>query len=95
MKDDVSPKEKSLRFRELVKELEVSISESSNKMVGNTYDVLVEGPSEKDPTMMSGYTETNKLVHFKGDTSLVGEIVKVKITASHTYSLIGDLVNER
>ena len=95
MKDDVSPKEKSLRFRELVKELEVSISESSNKMVRNPYDVLVEGPSEKDPTMMSGYTETNKLVHFKGDVSLVGEIVKVKITASHTYSLIGDLVNER
>ena len=95
MKDDVTPKEKSLRFRELVKELEVTISESSNKMVGNTYDLLVEGPSEKDPTMMSGYTETNKLVHFKGDISLVGEIVKVKITASHTYSLIGELVNER
>ena len=63
-------------------------------MVNNTYDVLVESVSEKDPTMMSGYTESNKLVHFKGDTSLIGEIVKVKINESHTYSLIGELVND-
>ena len=31
---------------------------------------------------------------FKGDSSLVGKIVSVKITESHTYSLIGELVNE-
>ena len=68
---------------------------SAEKMVGNVYDVLVETVSEKDKTMMSGYTETNKLVHFKGDPSLIGEIVKVKINESHTYSLIGELVDER
>jgi len=94
IKDNVSSKDKSLRFRELVKVLEVGISEKSNAMVGKTYKVLVEGVSEKNPEMMSGYTEKNKLVHFKGDSSLVGKIVPVKITESHTYSLIGELVNE-
>ena len=94
IKDNVSSKDKSIRFRELVKALEVGISEKANAMVGKTYKVLVEGVSEKNPEMMSGYTEKNKLVHFKGDSSLVGKIVPVKITESHTYSLIGELVNE-
>ena len=66
----------------------------SEDMVGKTFDVLVEGVSEKNPEMLSGYTEKNKLVHFKGDISLVGKIVKVKILESHTYSMIGELVNE-
>ena len=92
IKDNVTAKEKSQRFRELVKELEVTVGESSSKMVGNTYPVLVEGTSEKNPEMLSGYTETNKLVHFKGDISLVGQIVNVKINESHVYSLMGELV---
>lgn len=94
IKDNVSPKEKSKRFRELVKALEEEITPLANKMVGNTYPVLVEGVSEKNKEMLSGYTETNKLVHFKGDISLVGKIVNVKILESHVYSLIGELVNE-
>ncbi len=94
MPDNVSSKEKSARFKELVTALEKTIKVSSDKMVGNTYDVLVETVSEKDPSMMSGYTEGNKLVHFKGDSSYIGKIVKIKINESHLYSLIGDLVNE-
>ncbi len=94
IEDNVSPKEKSKRFQELVKELEKVIKPSSDAMIGKTYDVLVDGPSEKNPEFLSGYTEKNKLVHFKGDISLVGEIVKVKINESHLYSLIGELINE-
>ena len=62
-------------------------------MVGNVYDILVDGPSKTDEGMLSGYTETNKIVHFKGDISLVGKIIKVKIIESHTYSLIGEIQN--
>jgi tRNA-2-methylthio-N6-dimethylallyladenosine synthase len=94
IKDNVTAKEKSKRFKELVSELEKTIAISSNAMVGKTYKVLVEGISEKNKEMFSGYTETNKLVHFKGDTSLVGQIVNVKINESHLYSLLGELVND-
>ena len=94
MLDNVPYEVKSRRFKELVKHLEVNIEEYSKQMVGNTYDILVDGESKTDKSMMSGYTETNKMVHFKGDSSLIGKIVKVKITESHTYSLIGELVNE-
>jgi tRNA-2-methylthio-N6-dimethylallyladenosine synthase len=94
IKDNVTAKEKSKRFKELVSELEKTIAISSNAMVGKTYKVLVEGISEKNKEMFSGYTETNKLVHFKGDISLVGQIVNVKINESHLYSLLGELVND-
>lgn len=93
IEDNVSPKEKSTRFRELVKALEVGFEKKGNEMVGKTYAVLVEGPSEKNPELLSGYTEKNKLIHFKGDLSLVGKIVNVKITESHTYSFIGEIVH--
>lgn len=92
--DSVPYKEKSRRFMMLVKALEKSISSSSLKMVGNVYSVLVDGVSKTDENMLSGYTESNKLVHFKGDKSLVGQIVPVKIIESHVYSLIGELVHE-
>ena len=93
MEDNVPYETKVIRFKELVKHLEKHIEEYSAKMVGNIYDVLVDGVSKNDKDMLSGYTEENKLVHFKGDLSLVGTIVKVKITESHTYSMIGEIVN--
>ena len=91
--DNVSKETKTARFLELVKHLEKHIEEHSNSLVGQTFDVLVDGVSKNDKEMYSGYTEENKLVHFKGCESLVGKIIKVKITASHTYSLIGEIVD--
>ena len=93
IKDDVSKETKTARFLELVKHLEKHIEEHSKTMVGQIYDVLVDGVSKNDQEMYSGYTEENKLVHFKGHEKMVGKIVKVKINESHTYSMIGEVVN--
>lgn len=94
MKDNVPYSIKQERFQRLLKHLETSISDSSNKMVDNYYPILVDGVSKNNKEMLSGYAENNKLVHFKGDESLIGKIVLVKIKESHTYSLIGELVND-
>ena len=94
LKDDVDYKTKSIRFQELVKHLEVNIEADSKRYIGGVYKVLVDGESKTNDEMLSGYTESNKLVHFKGDKSLIGKIVDVRIKESHTYSLIGELVNE-
>ena len=93
MVDNVDKETKVRRFQELVKHLEKNIEAHAKSMVGKTYDVLVDGVSKTDENMLSGYTEENKLVHFKGNINLVGSIVKVKITDSHTYSMIGEIVN--
>ena len=93
MKDDVTYQEKSRRFKELVKHLEVSISKDALSMVGKIYDVLVDGVSKTDESMYSGYTENNKLVHFKASKEDIGKIIPIRILESHTYSLIGEKVN--
>lgn len=92
--DNVSNEEKHYRFNELVKCLEKSISNKAQAMVGKTYKVLVDGLSKKNDEVLSGYTESNKLVNFYGNKCLIGRIVNVKITDSKTYSLFGELIDE-
>ena len=92
--DDVIYEEKNKRFKELVSALEVNFKKHADEMVDKVYEVLVDGESKKNKELLSGYTENNKVVHFKGDESLIGQIVKVKILESHVYSLFGELVDE-
>ena len=65
--------------------------ESNKKMLNKTYKILVEGKSNKEQELF-GYTETNKLVNFKGNMDLVGQIVDVKILDAKSFSLDGELV---
>ena len=59
---------------------------------GKTLKVLVEGKSKTNDEMLSGRTDGGKIVNFKGDETLVGKIVYVKITETKTWSLCGTLV---
>ena len=43
---------------------------------------------------LSGYTESDRVVHFEGPLALIGKIVEVKIIESRVYSFLGELVNE-
>lgn len=94
MEDKVDDETKHARFDRLVEAVEEEAIKKAEAMIGNVYNVLVEGTSKRNKEVLSGYTETNKLVHFKGDYSLVGTIVKVKIIESHLYSMIGEIINE-
>lgn len=94
MEDKVDDETKHARFDRLVEAVEEEAIKKAEAMIGNVYSVLVEGASKRNKEVLSGYTETNKLVHFKGDYSLVGTIVKVKIIESHLYSMIGEIINE-
>ncbi|MDY6392911.1 MAG: tRNA (N6-isopentenyl adenosine(37)-C2)-methylthiotransferase MiaB [Bacilli bacterium] len=92
--DNVSDADKHERFMRLVKEIEREVTAHAETMVGKTYDVLVDGPSKKDPGMLSGYTESSKLIHFAGPAALRGHIVKVKVNESHTFSMLGELAED-
>jgi tRNA-2-methylthio-N6-dimethylallyladenosine synthase len=63
-------------------------------MVGRTEQLLVEGPSKKDPSKLTGRTRTNKLVHFVGDGSEPGSFQTVEITAAHPHHLDGVVVGQ-
>ncbi len=91
MVDDVPAEAKHERFNRLLKVIEEGVMSHSSQMVGKVYDVLVDGPSKKDPSMLSGYTESNKLINFKGPASLKGLIVPVKVIEDRAFSMIGEL----
>lgn len=92
IEDNVSDKEKGVRFRQLTKALEEVIEPKADAMVGKTYKVLVKSVSKKNSEVLTGYTEENKVVNFKGSNDLIGKIINVKIVASHTFSLTGEIV---
>ncbi len=74
-------------------EVQNEISKAKNdRYVGKICTVLVEGVSKNNAKMLSGRTDTAKIVNFEGDESLAGKYVEVKITQAHTWSLNGELV---
>lgn len=64
----------------------------NEKLVGETFEVLVEEVSKNNPEVLTGRTRSNKLVHFKGDKNLIGTMVNVKIENAKTFTLEGTIV---
>ena len=88
LKNETTEEEKEQRLYKLNELVNKYFLESNQKMIGKVVDVLVDGKSEK-PGMLCGYTDTNKLINFVGDESLIGEIVKVEVLDAKTWSLDG------
>ena len=61
-------------------------------MVGTVQRVLVEKPSKKDATEVSGRTENNRVVNFVGELGWIGLFVDIKITDAFSNSLRGDVI---
>lgn len=91
MKDDVSLEEKEQRLHELNDVINKYALEANEKLVGQVVPVLIEGESQKDNSMVAGYTDTMKLVNVKADKSSIGKIINVKITDAKTWSLDGEI----
>lgn len=64
----------------------------NKKLEGSTQEILVEGKSESDPSMMTGRTRTNKIVNFSGKRLYSGMIIQVKIIEAKRHSLLGQPV---
>jgi tRNA-2-methylthio-N6-dimethylallyladenosine synthase len=80
------------RFEQLVEEIQVSALRENKKDEGRLLEVLVEGPSKRDPKIMSGSSPKNQTVHFKAANDTIGKILNVKITESKTWYLNGELI---
>ncbi len=67
--------------------------EINASQVGNVYEVLVEGPSPKDPMKLTGLTRQNKTMNFVGARELIGQTVRVRAVEGHLWGFIGELVD--
>ncbi len=89
MEDHTEMAVKKERLQRLNKKLGEYSKMNNKKWEGQIVDVLVDGFSKTDITVMSGYTPQQKLVNFKSNTAKIGDIIKVEITEGMKNSLIG------
>jgi tRNA-2-methylthio-N6-dimethylallyladenosine synthase len=90
--DNVPETEKTARFLELEKVQRTAQEKVYSSYVGRKLSVLAERQSSRSEDDLSGHSTCHKVVNFRGDSSLEGEIVDVLVTAAKTNSLYGTLV---
>ena len=92
MEEQVDEQVKSERLQQLMRLQNYKAKEESQKYLGKTVKVLVEGPSRKNPEMLTGRTSTHKIVLFKSPgIDLKGKFVNTKIYEAKTWTLYGEL----
>lgn len=87
----LSLQEKKERLNTLNKLINEGYLKGNKRFEGQVCEVLVEGFSEKNKNYLTGYTKHNKLVNFKGDESLIGKLVNVKIEKAYSWHLSGKI----
>jgi tRNA-2-methylthio-N6-dimethylallyladenosine synthase len=82
------------RMERLRAVLERSSRRRNEARVGRVEEVIIEGPSKRDASRLTGRTRQNKLVHFPAAPSLrPGTIAAVEIREAGLSSLGGELVD--
>src|SRR4030095_3455288 len=90
--DNVPEAEKTARFLELEKVQRAAQKKIYSSYIGRNLSVLAEKQSSRSADDLSGHSTCHKVVNFRGDSALEGEIVEVMVTAAKTNSLYGTLV---
>ena len=90
MEDMISDDEKSKRMtRLLALQREIS-TESYKRFVGREMRVLVDGKS-KHEGYMTGKSSEFIIAEIKGDESLMGKFVNVKVTGAKNWAVTGEV----
>ena len=92
MENQIPDEIKHKRFDKLKELVESQIEDNNKKYVGTIQKVLVEGKSKNNPNMLTGRTDTNKVVNFEGDEKLIHKIIDLKIVSEHMWYLKGELL---
>ncbi len=89
MENQIPEEIKHKRFDKLKELVESQIEENNQKYVGTIQKVLVEGESKNNQELLTGRTDSNKVVIFEGDKSLIGQMINLKIVSEHMWYLKG------
>lgn len=94
MENQVPQDEVKENFDRLLQVVQETAKERVKLLEGQTADALVEEINEQDETLVTGRLSNNTLVHFKGDASLIGKIVTVKLKECKGFYYLGEIMNE-
>ncbi len=90
--DDIPEEVKARRLSEIISLQQKISGEVNQSLVGNTMNVMVDGPSKKSELQMSGRTDTNKTVVFQAGQYKPGDLVLVKVERATSATLFGQVV---
>lgn len=92
MDGQIPPEIVKERFSRLLAVINKSSSDKAGALAGSVADVLVEGKNEKEEGLLTGRLSNNMLVYFKGDESLVGKIIDVRLDEAKGFYFLGTAV---
>lgn len=91
MENQIPEEMKHKRFDRLKALVESQIEENNKEYVGTIQKVLIEGKSKTNDKVLTGRTDTNKVVNIEGNENLIGNIVDVQIVSEHMWYLKGEI----
>ena len=80
------------RFDRLLARVQEIGRSMSARYTGTVQEVLVEEQNEHDKTLMTGRLSNNLVVHFEGDTSLIGKLCQVRLDECRGFYYMGTKV---
>ena len=89
MQNQISEEIKHERFNILKQLVESMIQENNRKYIGTIQKILVEGKSKTNENLLTGRTDSNKVVVFNGEENLINKVIDVKIISEHMWYLKG------
>jgi tRNA-2-methylthio-N6-dimethylallyladenosine synthase len=81
---------KEERHARLLEEINAIGRRRYNELVGQTMQILVEGPSKKNPARYMGRTRCNKIVIFAGSEEHRGQLMDMKMERAGSFTLYSD-----
>ena len=91
MENQIPEEMKHKRFNRLKELVENQIAENNQTYLGTIQKVIVEGTSKNNEKMLTGRTDSNKVVIFEGKEELIGTMVQIKIVSEHMWYLKGKI----
>ena len=90
--DPMTRAEKQVNFDKLLAVSNRISQEKHDSYVGKTVEVLIDGENENEEYPLTSRTNGGRLVHLKGDRSLIGQFREVTVTSATTWALFGEIV---
>ena len=92
MENQIPEEIKHKRFDRLKALVESQIEKNNKEYVGTKQKVLVEGKSKNNSSMLTGRTDSNKVVVFEGEETLINKIIELEIVSEHMWYLKGKII---
>jgi tRNA-2-methylthio-N6-dimethylallyladenosine synthase len=90
MPEQVSVAEREERQQRLLALVNEIAGRRYGALVGERVEILVEGPSKRNPERLTGRTRCNRIVVFEGSERHVGQVMEVKVERAGAFTLYGD-----